>query len=707
MSEDFSKVSTDELLKIVGLRAGVQQVPTLPVKSVVGTPAYNQELSRIQELDAANHRRQVARGVLDTPKQFMRGVVDTAHGIADLPLGAGQVASRIGGFFGATDAANSYSDFMREREAGIDKARGLGAGPNVARYTGSMVPALALAGAPAATFPGRMAQGAKLGGVLGLVTPVDEDAPGPSGTGFAGTKAVQVGGSAFAGGAAPALIEPLIKGIGSAINTIAGIGRGMYGKATGATNPQTIETTLNVELQRNGLDWSKLPGEVRTLVVSEVQNALKDGGTLQPEAAKRLADFASLNIKPMQGQLSRDPVQFAMEQNLGKMEIGRPIAERLTQQNQQLIGAVDSLRGNAPDAYGIGQNTISALRAKDAPVRAGVSDAYTIARNQAGMEADVPIAPIAQRIGQLIEDFGADRIPSAVMNRLKEYGVQGGNQTRVFNIREAEKLKTLIGNNIDNPQTPTGKALTLLRQSVDESVNSLGGTGGETAAAFNVARGKASARFGNIDRTPALANALDKQSTIAPEKFVETYAIRGNVQDVANFMRNLPVESRAELRSGVVDWIKQRAISGTEDAAKFSQSGFNNALRTIGDRKLELIFAGDKEGLATLRAIGRVGGYVQNAPVSSGVNYSGSGTTILDSLERASRLPLLSTVMGRPSDLVRAAAVSRSLNGSQAVAPRSPVVSEDLLARLAGPAGFASSPFAIGGFLGLQGPINR
>jgi hypothetical protein len=238
-----------------------------------------------------------------------------------------------------------------------------------------------------------------------------------------------------------------------------------------------------------------------------------------------------------------------------------------------------------------------------------------------------------------------------VMRRLNEFGVNGGTQTRVFNIREAEKLKTLISNNIENPRTPSGAALTRLRQSVDDAVNSLadGGVGAEAAGAFQGARRAASQRFGAIDRAPALENALSPEP-VPPAQFVEKFIVRGDIQAVANNMRQMAPEARAEARAAVIDWIRSKALNGQGETALVSQAGLNKALMAIGPRKLDLIFAGDREALDQLQRLARVTALAKNAPPSAGVNYSSSATTVLDALEKSTRIPIIGPLLGKPGD---------------------------------------------------------
>jgi hypothetical protein len=634
---------------------------------------------------------QAARDTLFDTSRFSHwgdALRSTAMGAGDLILGAGQLASKAMG----PDQSQSYGDAMRTVEQWYQGGRVNPQNPDIARFTGSVAAAGAAAGAggvPAATLPGRMVQGAKIGGVLGTSQPVDPDAN------YATSKAIQIGTGVVTGAAAPAVVESIIRGTGAAVNWLANSVRGMKNTLTGASNPANIEAALSEQLQRAGVAWSRVPQDAREMLVNEVRKAIRSGGTLDEESTKRLGDFLRLKIQPTQGQVSRDPLQYAREVNYSKAEFGKPLAERFTEQNRQLIGTVDELRtgtgAKGGDPYAAGQNVIADLRATDAATKGKVDVAYTQARSLAGLDSEVPAAPVADRVGRVIEEFGSDRIPGDVAKRLNEFGFMGGKGTKLLTIREAEKLKTLIGNNIDNPNTPSGKALTLLKQGIDDAINGIGDdAGAQAAGAFRQARGLAAQRFENLRRTPGLEKAISRDPG-APEKFLETEIIRGDVKDVANLMFKLRPEARAEVRAAVLDWIKGKGVSGVEDTAKFTQAGFNKALETLGERKLKLIFAGDKEALKQLQALGRVGAYVQNPPVASGVNYSNTFTSGLDFMDQVSRLPGLNLISGRVGDMVRAAQAANAVGAVSPALAGGPAIPSALLDRLAREGGVLSS----------------
>jgi hypothetical protein len=617
----------------------------------------------------------------DLPGHIHRAVVGVLTGMGDIPVGIAQLAAK----FGPEKVDRAVKQFMKDREQSNQAFRGdYAENADVGRVTGNVVATIPMGGrAVAATLPGRMAQGSKVGAAVGATTPVNPDSED-----FALNKGAQVVGGGVAGALGVPVVEGLIKGVGAAVNAVGGFLRGLPNRLTNKASQDAVEQTLTVELQKNGVDFASLSRAARDALILETQKALKTGATVDRDAIARIADFQKIGMEPTRGQVTRDPYQFANERNVGKTEIGKPLAERFGDQNRQLIGAVDETRAStgsaATDTYEAGKNTAAALKAADETERKAVSAAYNAAKEKVGYEAEVPMQPIAQRLGQVIDEVGAENIPSAVAGRLKEFGLMEGKQTKIFTLREAEKLRKLIGNNMPGQRTPTDAALAPLKQSIDDAVNAMAGesaVGEEAAQALVQARAAAGQRFDKIESIPALSDML-KNKQIPAEDFVETYVIRGGVDEVKSLMGQLPPGARRDARAAVIDWLKTKAVSGADDTATFSQSNYNKALDAIGKRNLESIFDGNPQMLEQLRRIGRVAAYVQKAPVGAGVNYSSSATALIDMLDKVGRLPVLSTIVGKPGDIVRATQVTRSLSPTAPVQPAQPLFTMDMLDEL-------------------------
>ena len=100
--------------------------------------------------------------------------------------------------------------------------------------------------------------------------------------------------------------------------------------------------------------------------------------------------------------------------------------------------------------------------------------------------------------------------------------------------------------------------------------------------------------------------------------------------DVAMLKKSLKGNKDATeaIKGQIIAHLKNKDLSGNADeVANFSPSGFNTALKSIGDRKLKLFF-NDSE-LEQLNRIGRVASYENFQPKGSAVNNSNTASNIL------------------------------------------------------------------------------
>ena len=86
-----------------------------------------------------------------------------------------------------------------------------------------------------------------------------------------------------------------------------------------------------------GQTIDEIPQSVLYQLRAQAEHALANNTTIDTAAALRKADFESLGQQPLLGQITRDPMQFAREQNLrGIAGVGEPIAARLSGQTEGL-----------------------------------------------------------------------------------------------------------------------------------------------------------------------------------------------------------------------------------------------------------------------------------------------------------------------------------------------------------------------------------
>lgn len=644
------------------------------------------------------------------PQYAAGGALGLVKGVTDYGVGAAQNLANLP--FMPDAAARGVDQYIQTRNQAYQEAA-----PNaeqsvqIGRLTGNIAPVIPLAMRSAPSLLGRMTQNAKVGAGSSSLLPYEGDPEN-----FWLGKGIQTGLGGAIAFAAPAVIEPLVRAGSAAINALAGKAKGMARTLTGQTSESSVTGQLQLELQRNGIEWASIPDTVRSGLVAEAQRALRAGTDIDPQAITRLATARMEGVELTQGQATRNPLAWSREQNLARTEPGQPLAQRFTEQNARLVGGMNQrvaqTGAETADPYDVGSAALTTLRSQDAAARAGVSSAYDEFRSAAGAQARVPTDVIEPATRRLLREFGDTNIPSSVISRMHEYGMLGGQPSRAFTLGEADDLLKLINNNRGAPGSPQSVAMGRLDRTVKDAIDNMAAShelGGPAAELLGLARSAASARFANLRETPALADAVDLSQRLAPEKFVEKYIISpsASIDDVTALMRqfdNNP-SARMQIQGQVMDYLRRQAINNaTDETAKFSQAAFRRALDRVGDRKLNVLFG--EVGAKSLRNLQRTAELTQVDPVASGVNRSWTAPAALDFMDQMTRLPVLGAVAGKPSDIYRgflsAQAINQPLGTPQQLGQG--LLSEEMLRRLVPRIGLLSGPL---GPLTASGLINQ
>lgn len=516
-------------------------------------------------------------------------------------------------------------------------------------------------------------RGAAAGATGAVLQPVVNQ-PGQSE--FWGTKGRQ----AFGGAAAGAVLTPVAARVGDFIgNQAAGIAQRLRGRFTSQAD---IDAQILRAIQEAGpemgiRDLSEIPESVLAGVRQQVQAAMRSGDVPDPAALVRRADFDALSVPPTRGQVTRDPMQFATERNMRGIDLGggrNPLADRFSEQNRLLVGEFDRVGASQADTpFSAGNTLMNALREADAPARAAVDDAYNAARGMAGVNADIPAAPLAQRYGEVLSHFGTDVLPGAVRQRLERIGLADGRQTAALTVGDAEDIIRVINRNYDPMNRVQARALDELRAGILASVDDLASAGSqigpEAAQAFSAARGAAADRFGRIDSSPALKAALDGAD---PEKFVQKYLLGATTEETRALGRILANDEGAiqQARAQVAEYLRAAAFGpNAAGDTPMAVSRYMSALQKMGREKLSALFS--PEEVARLEAVGRVGQYITTQPAGSVVNNSGSASAFMNLLSEMSgsigQIPFLRVIR----DQMRAYGNERAANAALSGQPAS------------------------------------
>jgi hypothetical protein len=520
----------------------------------------------------------------------------------------------------------------------------------------------------------------------------------PQAGGRVANAALRVGGGAAAGGAAAGLVNPEEAGVGAMGGGLFGALSKPIGQAVGAVarrftptdtaglgdyQRQTIERVAG-EL---GIDVNAMPKQMGNYIAAEAEKAFKTGSGLDPVALARKAEFESIGMKPLLGQITRDPTQFAQERNL--RGAGQPIQERLTEQNIRLQNIFGEPAAAVETPYAAGQRIAGTLGKQEQEMAEGVRSLYRTARESAGKDLEVPLGGLADEYMTVLDEFG-DKVPSGVRNQFKKYGLEGMKQTKLFTVEEADRLLKVINDNVGADKA-TNTALGRLRNAVKDSVMGVDAEGGVFAPAVAAAK----QRFQTLEQIPAMKAALEG---VEPEKFVNKYITQGGVDDVkrlATALRKDP-ETFNQARAQIAEDIRRAAFGeGVAGDAAIRPEMLAKKLRELKE-KLPAFF--EPEEIAQYNTAMRVANYIEKHPNAAPVNTS---NTLVSALMQNPLVNLAGKIPGAGAAIgtIKAAtgAVKNEMATSRAMNAKVPTIKAELseaqrrlLSKILGGAGAAA-----------------
>lgn len=681
---DFVKSVADapksgSLSDFVQQAAAAQPAPA-PVAAVQPRPAAVEQPSWIERQLAklpsswadANAKGSVIGGIVHgaaDPSVGAAQIIANLPLIRDIPLGATTLSDLVTGKShalgdvvnkGIAEQAKSYEDKRAAQgRSGIDAARVVG---NIASPV-NLLGARFLPVNPSASLLTQAGQGALAGGLGGALQPVDD--AGDTGS-FWGPKLGQIGAGSVAGGIATPILGKLTGAIASKVQSM---------KAASNVSPGSIDTAITGALKETGIKPNELPAGYLDEIKGQVLSSLKTGKPIDAAAALRAKDFASLDVPPTQGSLTRDATQFALERNLRAVPgAGAPLMNTFTEQNRKLADALRSFGGaNAKEAYGAGDQLVNSLSATDKGMQSNVSSLYTAARNSSGKDLDVPLNGLAQDYADVVDRF-ADKIPAGVRAQFGKLGLDPANpsnQLKTFTIEDSDKLLKVINDHVGTDPA-TNKALTELRNSVKGAVSSADATGGPFAPAVAAA----AERFKLQDAIPALAKAAEGGAN--KDKFVDQFIINGQtdqVKKLADLLKKTDPAAYDQAREQIGARLQRAAFGENLSGDKLiAPERFAKAIRDMGSEKLSAFYSADE--INKMRTAARVAAYVNStpnaAPVLGNPNMFWAGRLT----SAAEKAPVLGPMISMGKAASKAGEAAR--NVSAAIDPSIPIVSAGL-----------------------------
>ena len=582
-------------------------------------------------------------------------MVRVGQGMSDIYSGAKQK------YLNLTDpaAAAEYTKQKAENDALIAKGRAAygESGFDPLRMAGSVATPLSLIPMGAGGLLARTGMGAAAGGAGGYV---NFDPTNTTQSNLTNTAMGAVGGGVL-NAAAPPVVGGLIKGAQEVGNLVGSAWRSLAQKVSPSL-VSNISNKVQITLQNNGIDFSKLPDAVRASVLDDAAQQFTTTGKLDADMLMRKADIEAVGGvgTATKAQISRNPTDWTAAQNLQKTEVNIPavargeqetMTGRFQQQNASTNRYAQALQDQmAPTLAGVpkattplqaSEQTIKAIQQKDADANKAVGDLYTKFRELGKGDTPVPDTQIAQTLGKIADEIGAENIPPAVLSRLQQFGFMGGTRTKLLTVTEADKLGRLIGNN--NPGHGTaGMVSTQLKRAVDNALLDIPEI--DATEALMAARNAARARFNDREAGAAVERAI---ADVAPDRFFQQNVIGGNVRDIVSLKDQLSKTSEGSqawdsLREQAMKWIRDKSTSAN---GVFSGSKMNDAIEQLGKDRLNVIFT--QPELTQIQTLLRGSKAMTMEPAFAAPNRSNTSPALIGAALRiGNRLPIANLITG-------------------------------------------------------------
>jgi hypothetical protein len=535
-----------------------------------------------------------------------------------------------------------------------------------------------------------MAGGMATGGLAGLARPVSEmgrglqqmitASPGMQAASGAtaglaqqsiaeagGNAAAQLGGAllgGIAGGSAAATAPSVARAGQSVMQRIGDVfrpsGASMAGDATAK-----IDIAINQALSPVGVTMADLPKATREVMRNSVQSAMDSGGSLNPAAIQRMAQYTITGATPTRATVTQDPVLITQQKNTAKAAANStdPEVQRFArienENNQLLLNRLNELGADkAMGAFDTGASLVEALGKVAASRQDNINNLYGVAKSSSGRNLELEPFTFTQQAGQkLNSELKTKFLPAEIKGYLND--IAEGKLPLTVDV--AEQLKTVLATAQRGAQDGNVRsALGIVRDALEETpLRSGQELGKDTIAAFNEAR-KANRMYKmEQERNPALKAVADG---IEPDAFFQKFVVNTTSKRFGEMVGLLSEPQKQMVKQQIAEYLKSKATSSVDDIGRLSGIGLGKAMRQFGEAKLGQIFTPDE--MTQLRAIAKVARYENNQPVGSAVNNSNTAPALMGMVNRLAQSSVLSKIP-MMQQLVQQPAINISV-GSQA-----------------------------------------
>ena len=402
------------------------------------------------------------------------------------------------------------------------------------------------------------------------------------------------------------------------------------------------------------------PAQIQQLIQTLIDSS-KAGKDLDPAALLRKSDFEKLGMEGMTGQITREPLQYSRE--LNSRAAVPEISQKLADEAEQLRSHMNNLAGESLDMHKGGKTLISAVKAIDNKIRANISRLYGEAKASTGKDLELPINDLHEALKTIKTDF-PDSIPSGIISRLEQYGIDSGTPTsKALTIEEVDYLEKFLQNNKDSSRR-TNLALSRIKTALRDTVKNAAGDAGPFAPAVK----EAAQRFSLQNAIPALKKVADGKAK--PDSFVRNFIINADTDEVtglAKLLNEYDPAAYAQAKGQLGAALKKAALGNNAAGdASFMQERFATALNNIGDTKLSAFYS--PEQIDKLHTLSRVSAYIQKSPAAGVVNASNTFTAaaamnkqLMSALSGGltDKIPLIGPAAKAGSELIKRNAIAK------------------------------------------------
>lgn len=510
--------------------------------------------------------------------------------------------------------------------------------------------------------------GVRLGANIAATLPL-----GAAGKGFQGAKVLSkaggkvlaqnaavgagIGGASFAKDSNERGMNMLLGGIGGAGGAVVGdkVGK-VINSVNRKINPSQVtnaqvESVIDITLSQmddgaKGIRLADLPIQVQSQLKNEVKALMKQGKSPDAQTLQRMSVFTDLksrgfDLKPTGKQATGDAQLWTKETNLSKLDGAENLSKKYTEDHINLKAMFDDFErktgGSAVDEFQVGDDMFKTLRSQDDARSNYIAAMYDHAKTHTGNDLTLDAGRFAINMKQALDEDLVDiaLLPTPLLRKVEDFA----NGAKPFTLAEKEMMVKQINRRLSGADNQTKYALQSFRNSlekeVDDSLSAFGtNLQGSAKTAWDDARKAASGRFGLIDRTPALKKAL---ADAEPDKAFDQLIWRGNVREVESLVKEIEHDPQAlnGIRQAIVKRIADKSIGVS---GNFSPKAMSDSLKSIGDRKLALLF--DADEIKYLKNIEAAGRFLISHPPGSNVNHSNTASTLMNYFSMFSKVPI-------------------------------------------------------------------